>query len=113
MDELKEFLSRIKLVRRRTPNLLKVILTVVIVLCMFVLISLKVSVNQMNQRIQQLQEDATQIGHANSDLEEKIDALGSIQSVIDIAREELGLVEPGSIVYETGPAPETETSEGN
>ncbi len=113
MDELREFFSRIKLVRMRTPNLLKVILTVVIVLCMFVLIGLKVSVNQMNQRTENLQEEAAELGSANGDLQEKIDELGSVQSVIDIAREELGLVESGSIVFETGPAPETEPSEGN
>ena len=113
MDELREFFSRIKLVRMRTPNILKVILTIVIVLCMVVLIGLKISVHQLNQQTEKLQEEAVGLGHANSDLQEQIDELGSVQSVIDIAREELGLVEPGSIVYETGPAPETEPSEGN
>ena len=112
MDELREFFSRIQLVRRRTPNLLKVILTIVIVLCMFVLIGLRVSVYQMNLKTNQLQEESAELGHANSDLQEKIDELGSVQSVIDIAREELDLVEPGSIVFETKPS-ETQTSQGN
>ena len=113
MDELREFFSRIRLVRMRTPNILKVILTIVIVLCMVVLIGLKVSVYQLNQKTEKLQEEAVGLGHTNADLQEQIDELGSVQSVIDIAREELGLVEPGSIVYEAGPAPETEPSEGN
>lgn len=113
MDEIREFFSRIKLVRMRTPNLLKVILTVVIVLCMCVLIGLRISVNNLNNQTADLLEEAAELGHENSDLQEKMDEVGSVQGVVDIARDELGLVEPGTVIFETGPAPETEPSEGN
>jgi cell division protein FtsL len=113
MDEIKEFLSRIKLVRMRTPNLVKVVLIIVIALCMAALISLRIFANDLNNRTQKLRDDATALGNANSELEEKIDQIGSVQSVIDIAQEELGLVAPGTIIFETGPAPETEGTEGN
>jgi len=111
MDELKEFFSRIKLVRMRTPNLVKVIVTVVIVLCMVALIGLRVCITNLENRTEALREEAVALDQANEALEEKIDGIGSVQSVIDIAREILGLVEPGTVIYETGPAPEA--SEGN
>ncbi len=113
MDEIKEFFSRIKLVRMRTPNLVKVVLTIVIVLCMVALISLRIFVTDLNNRTQELRDDAAALDNANSELEEKIDQIGSVQSVIDIAQEELGLVAPGTVIFETGPAPETESTEGN
>ena len=113
MDEIKEFLSRIKLVRMRTPNLVKVTLIVVILLCMGALITLRLSISNLQERTEDLRGEAAALDSGNSELKEKIGILGSIQSVIDIAREELGLVEPGTVIFETGPAPATESSEGN
>jgi len=113
MDEIKDFFSRIKLVRMRTPNLVKIVLILVIVLCTVTLIGLRLGIADLNNRTNDLRDDAAALGNANEDLKEKIDDLGSVQSVIDIARDELGLVEPGTIIFETGPAPATESSEGN
>ena len=113
MDELKEFFSRIKLVRMRTPNLVKVALTLVIVLCMGALIVLRISVNDLKNRTAELEKDAAALIGENAAMDEKIDQVGSIQSVVDIAKDELGLVEPGTVIFETGPAPETQGEEGN
>ena len=99
MDEIKEFFGRIKLVRMRTPNLVKVVLMIVIVLCMAALISMRIFVNDLHNRTQKLQDDAAALDNANSELEEKIDQIGSVQSVIDIAQEELGLVAPGTVIF--------------
>lgn len=113
MDELREFFSRIKLVRMRTPNLVKIVLIIVIVLCMGVLITLRLGVMDLKHRTENLRDEASVLDDANAALDEKIQDVDSIQSVVDIARDELGLVEPGTIIFETGPAPATESSEGN
>ena len=113
MDELREFFGRIKLVRMRTPNLVKVIIIAVILLCMGTLIGLRISVADLNQRTEDLRDQAAVLDQDNAELEKKIGLIGTIQSVIDIAREELGLVEPGTVFYETGPAPVTESTAGN
>ena len=113
MDELKEFFSRIKLVRMRTPNMAKVAIILVIVLCMGALIGLRLAVNDLKSRTADLKNDAAQLIGENEEMDEKIDQVGSIQSVVDIAKEELGLVEPGTVIFETGPAPATESEEGN
>ena len=113
MDEIKELFSRIKLVRMRTPNIVKIALSILIVLSMVVLIGLRIETNILKQETKNLRDEAAALGRENSELDEKIDALDTIQSVIDIAKEELGLVEPGTVIFETGPAPATESSEGN
>ena len=40
---------------------------------------------------------------ANEELTEKIDELGSVKSVVEIAEEELGLVQPNAVVIQTEP----------
>ena len=113
MDEITELFRRIKLVRMRTPNIVKIALSILIVLSMVVLIGLRIATNNLAQETEKLRDEAAALDRANSELDEKIDALDSIQSVIDIAKEELGLVEPGTVIFETGPAPATESREGN
>ena len=113
MDEIKKLFSRIRLVRMRTPNLVKIALTIVIVACMCVLIGLRIAVIEVEKHNEALHSEAAELENANSELDKKIDALGTIQSVIDIAREELGLVEPGTVFFETVPASATQSSEGN
>ena len=41
--------------------------------------------------------------NANEALTEDIGNLGSVQSVMDIAEEELDLVQPGTVVYQPAP----------
>lgn len=113
MDEIREFFSRIKLVRMRTPNLVKVILILVIVFCMLSLIGLRIATADLKNRTESLTDEAAALSSANDELEGKIADKGTLQSVIDIAREILGLVEPGTVIIETGPAPAADSSEGN
>jgi len=113
MDEIREFLSRIKLVRMRTPNLVKVILILVIVLCMLTLIGLRIAINDLENRTEMLTDEAAALSSANEELKDKINDGGTLQTVIDIAREVLGLVEPGTVILEPGSATATESSEGN
>ena len=103
MAKLKEFLSRIRFVYRRTSNITKIIVIVAIVLCMTTLIALRLSTTALENRTEDLRHQAGMLEEANSTLEEKIDELGSVKSIVEIAEEELGLVEPNSVVIQTEP----------
>ena len=107
MAELKEFLSKIRFVYRRTSNITKVIVTVAIVLCMTTLIALRLSTTALENRTEDLRHQAGMLEEANSALEQKIDELGSVKSVVEIAEEELGLVQPDAVIIEaeTGTEP--------
>ena len=99
MAELKEFLSRIKFVYRRTSNITKLIVTVAIILCMTTLIALRFS-TALENRIEDLRNKAGMLEEENSELEQKIDELGSVKSVVEIAEEELGLVDPDTVLID-------------
>lgn len=103
MASLKEYLSRIRIVYRRTSNITKVIVIVAIVLCMTTLIALRFSMTALENRTEDLRRRAGMLEEANSALEQKIDELGSVKSVVEIAEEELGLVQPSAVVIQTEP----------
>ena len=103
MAKLKEYLSRIRFVYRRTSNITKVIVIVAIVLCMTTLIALRFSMTALENRTEDLRRRAGMLEEANSALEQKIDELGSVKSTVEIAEEELGLVQPSAVVIQTEP----------
>ena len=47
-----------------------------------------------------LKDKAAALEEANADLEQKTDEIGSVQSVKDIAKEELGLVDPDTVIFD-------------
>ena len=100
MTQLKEMFSRIKLVRRRSSNLTKIVVIVTIVLCMGALLTLRLSMNRIKQETRELAAQAAELEQDKSDLTTQIDQLGSVQSVLDIAEQELGLVHPDTVVFE-------------
>ena len=51
-------------------------------------------------QVENLRQEAAAIEQENRELQDKIDNLGSVQSVQDIAREELGLVDPNTVMIQ-------------
>lgn len=100
MEEKQNPLRNVKVVVRPAPNLLKIILIVLILFSIAALIALRWVHNGIQTEIDGLKEEAAVVEHANTELEEKQDALGSVQSIRDIAQEELGLVDPNTILIE-------------
>ncbi len=96
----REFFRRFKFVRMRTPNLTKVMLTVVIVLSMVVLITLGISLKDLAARTEDLRNQAAALEYENQVLDEKIEDLGSVKSIVEIAEEELDLVQPGGVDFQ-------------
>ena len=103
MAELKEYFSRIKFVYRRTNNVTKLIVIVAIVLCMTTLIALRFSTTALENRTEDLRTKAGMLEEENSELEQKIDELGSVKSIVEIAEEELDLVQPGAVAIQDEP----------
>ena len=103
MATIKEFLSRIRLTYRRTNNVTKIAVAVAIVTCMVTLIVLGVSIQTLKNRTEDLRQKAAVLEEANRELNEKISELGTDKSAVEIAEEELGLVQPGAVVIQTEP----------
>ena len=77
----------------------KLAVLLLIVGCAAMLISQQAQIRANAAEAEQLSQQAAQLEQANRDLTEDIAALGSDDSVREIAQEELGLVEDGQIIF--------------
>ena len=100
MAEIKKFFSRIQLVRRPSQTATKVMVILALVLSMGALATLRISTISLQKENEALHDQAAELSAANAELQEDISQLGSVQSVEKIAREELGLVNPDTIIFQ-------------
>lgn len=92
-------LHRIRLVYRRSSILLKCVVLATIVLSTAALITLRASILEIETRTELLRSQAAELELSNQELQERIAELGTIQSVIRIAGEKLGLVSPDTTFF--------------
>ena len=106
MQEKKRPLKNAKVEIRPASNVLKIIVIVLILFSIAALIALRWVHNGIRAEIDALKDEAAAAEFANQELAEKKEELGSVQSIQDIAQEELGLVDPNTVLIE--PHVETE-----
>lgn len=92
-------LSKIKLVYRPGKALIKVALLGVIVLSTAALVTIHTAIERSEAKEEAMRAQAAALEQQNQELEQDINALGSKDSILDIAEEELGLVDPDTVVY--------------
>jgi len=90
---------RIRLVFKRSSPLLKCVVLATIVLSTAALITLRASILEVKARTEALRAQAAELELSNQQLQERIDELGTIQSIIHIAGEKLGLVDPDTTFF--------------
>ena len=98
MAKIREKLKLIKLRLRPSPRSTKIMLIVAILFAMTALIALRMVITDLDNRAEDLRNKAAALEQDNKDLQENIGILGSVQSIIQIARDELGLVDPNTVV---------------
>ena len=85
---------------RPASNILKIVLIVLIVFSIVALAALRWVHGGILSEIDALKDEASGLEYANQVLDQKTEELGSIQSIQDIAKEELGLVDPDTILID-------------
>lgn len=100
MASIREFLNRSQLRYRRTPTLNKVVLAAAIVLSSVTLVSLRLGHWEAEAQLEDLQHRAAALEQENAELRRDIGQLGTTDSIREIAREELGMVDPDTIIFE-------------
>lgn len=98
MAKIKEKLKLIKLRLRPSPRSTKVMLIIAILFAMMALLALRMATTYLDTRTEELRQKAVSMEQENKDLQENIGILGSVQSIIQIAKDELGLVDPNTII---------------
>ena len=96
MKEFKTGKFKVKL--RSAPVKLKAVLIVLIVLSTAALVALRWVHNGIQAETQRKTERAAAMEGENADLQEKIDNIGSVQSIRQIAQDELGLADPDTVL---------------
>ena len=92
--------KNVKVEVRPASNILKILLIVLIVFSIVALIALRWVHNGILNQIDDLKDEASGLEYANEELEQKTEELGSVQSIQDIANEELGLVDPDTVIID-------------
>lgn len=103
MAEFKNPFRGIQVEYTRSHPLTKVVVIALIVLSMAALITLRWSSVQLSREIEQMRQEAAALEAENQALKEKLEELGSVEGVEHIAEDELGLVDPDTIVIDPNP----------
>ena len=90
----------VKVEVRPASNILKIILILLILFSIVALVALRWVHNGILSQIDELKDEASGLEYANEVLEQKTEDLGSVQSIQDIAKEELGLVDPDTVIID-------------
>ncbi len=93
--------SQFRLVYRRSSLAVKLIVLVTVVLCTAVLITIGIMTHSYKKRTAEANARNAELIQENQDKEQQISELGTPQSDQRIAYEELGLVDPDTIIFET------------
>jgi len=91
---------KIRVVFRRGSLTLKIAVLAVVVLSMAALLLVWMYKRDAQREHDKLRDQAVSLEQENSRLQEAIDKLGTIQGIAYIAKEQLGLVDPDTIIIE-------------
>ena len=99
MADLKNIISRIQLEKRSGGKLTIIMIVIAIVLSMGALTFLHLSAAALENRTKDLQDQAACLEAENAQLQEDIEQVDSIEGIVEIAEEELGLVQPDAVFF--------------
>ena len=95
-------LRNIQITFQKSHPLVKVAVICAILLFSAAMISLRISQREIEKQTAQMEREAAQLIEENEELAEKIDDVGSVQSIQDIAQEELDMVFPDTVFFDSG-----------
>ena len=97
---IRKLLSQIKLVNKRSSRVTKIAVCAAVALSVVALLVLHSAALDAQAKADAWRERAQQLEQENDRLQAQIDNLGSAESVEQIAKDELGLVDPDTIVIQ-------------
>ncbi len=100
MAKLIRFLKRIRLVYQPSAKLTKIVVVITAAVCLIALLTMQILLVSTEKKNESMRHRAAQLEKVNAQLEKYIGDLGSIDSVIRIAEDELGLLDPTAIIFQ-------------
>lgn len=90
-----------RVVFRKTSPLVKTVILAAVLLCTVALVTLHATIEQSRSQYEAMRQQAAALEENNQNIVQQIDDMGSLESVIRIAMERLGLVLPDTTLFET------------
>ncbi len=90
-----------RVVFRKTSPLMKTLILVMVLLCTVALVTLHAINEQNRSQYEAMRQQAAALEENNQTMMQQIDEIGSLESVIRIAMEKLGLVLPDTTLFDT------------
>lgn len=84
---------------KKTPLPAKLLILAVCIFALISLVGLQGQIREKQAQVERLQEELMYEEQENKELQEDMAALGSNESIIKIARERLGMVADGEVVF--------------
>ena len=103
MKEKRKPSRKVKLVARPSPAALKIMLILLILFSIVALVALRWVHNGIRAETQNLRDEAAAIEFENEELDRKSENMGAFQTILEIAKEELGLVDPNTVIIDPKP----------
>jgi cell division protein FtsB len=91
-----------RVVFKKTSPLVKAVILIAIVLSTIALVTLHATIEQSRSQYEAMREHAGMLEESNQNLVQQIDEMNTLETIIQIAMERLGLVPPGTTIFETG-----------
>lgn len=98
VKNIRRLLSRVQVVYKRSSNTTKIAVLCAIVLSSITLMVLGGVIRDTQARTDALRAQASRLEQENNRLETLINNLGTVAGIQQIAKEELGLVDPDSVI---------------
>ena len=102
MANIVNYLKHIRLEFRRSSSRMTIFIIGIIVFGIIGLFVLQNAIQRTEAANDELADQAAQLEQDNSQLTENIAGLGTVQGVEQIARDELGLVDPDTVLIQPG-----------
>lgn len=90
--------EKIKVVLHPGKLALKILVLIMVVACIAALLMLTLAILDARREVEALRQQAADLQIENNQLQQDIEQLGTVQSIIKIAMEKLGLIQPDAII---------------
>ena len=98
MKKIMNSLRHVKLVVRKSRPVTKVVALCAVVLSTVALLTLQSASLASREHTAELMDQANKLEQQNQELEQRIDGLDTEEGIRDIAEQELGLVDPDTVI---------------
>lgn len=90
--------SKVKIRLRKSSPVVKIALIAVLVISIVALLMLRSALQDTRKQTDELRQEAAGLEQSIEKLRQDLDDLGTIEGIVRLAKEKLGLIEPGSVV---------------